>query len=143
MLASFPGSFPSLAVPAGPYSKLDFRISDWISEFHNGFVDFNWISRFQIGLLLTLYEISFVTDPSSFTDTLSSIFVILKFKHTRLKFSVYGRKQTDRQTGRQADIHTHVHVRNAVTLVWGLLRLAPTKPWNMSSWKLRKAAELS
>ena len=30
--------------------------------------------------------------------TLSSIFVILKFKRAHLKFSVYGRKQTDRQT---------------------------------------------
>ena len=51
--------------------------------------------------------------------TPSSIFVILKFKHAHLKFSVYGRKQTNRQT----DIHTHV--RNAVTLVWGSLRLTP------------------
>ena len=37
---------------------------------------------------------------------MSSIFVILKFKHTLLKFTVYGRKQ--------ASMHTHV--RNAVPL---------------------------
>ena len=55
--------------------------------------------------------------------TPSSIFVILKFKRAHLKFSVYGRKQTDRQTDRQTYIHTHVC--NAVTLVWGSLRLAP------------------
>ena len=36
-----------------------------------------------------------------------------------LKFTVYGHKQTDRQT----DIHTTS--ANAVTLVWGSLRLAP------------------
>ena len=42
-------------------------------------------------------------------------------KRAHLKFSVYGRKQTNRQT----DLHTHV--RNAVTLVWGSLRLAPIK----------------
>ena len=36
------------------------------------------------------------------------------FKHAHLKFTVYGHKQ--------ASIHTHV--RNAVTLVWGSLRLA-------------------
>ena len=39
--------------------------------------------------------------------TPSSIFVILKFKRAHLKFSVYGRKQTDRQT----DIHTHTRVQ--------------------------------
>ena len=50
--------------------------------------------------------------------TSSSIFVILKFQRIHLKFSVYGRKQTDRHTY----IHTHMH--NAVTLVWGSLRLA-------------------
>ena len=32
---------------------------------------------------------------------------------------MYGHKQTDRQT------YIHTHVRNAVTLVWGSLRLAP------------------
>ena len=47
---------------------------------------------------------------------MSSIFIILKFKLAYLKFSVSGRSK-------QASIHTHV--RNAVTLVWGLLRLAP------------------
>ena len=38
---------------------MDFWISDWIS----GFLDF-WISGFQFGFLQTVYEISFVTDPS-------------------------------------------------------------------------------
>ena len=59
--------------------------------------------------------------------TPTSIFVILKFKRAHLKFLVYGRKQTDRQTDRHTYIHTyiHTHVRNAVTLVWGSLRLAP------------------
>ena len=42
--------------------------------------------------------------------------VILKFNHTHLKFTVYG-------TSKQANIH--MHVRNAVPLVWGSLRLAP------------------
>ena len=42
-----------------------------------------------------------------------SIFV--KYLNVHLKFTVYGRKQ--------ARIHTHF--RNAVPLVWGLLRLAP------------------
>ena len=41
----------------------------------------------------------------------------VKFICAHLKFTVYGRKQ--------ASIHTHV--RNAVTLVWGSLRLAPTR----------------
>ena len=62
---------------------MDFRISDWISGFHSGFLDFwisiwisgfqfeflyfsldFWISGFQFGFLPTVYEISFVTDPS-------------------------------------------------------------------------------
>ena len=37
--------------------KVDFWISDWISGFR-------WISEFQIGFLPTVYEISFVADPS-------------------------------------------------------------------------------
>ena len=48
---------------------------------------------------------------------MNSIFVILKSKRAHLKFTVYGRKQ--------ANIHTHV--RNAVPLVWGSLRLAPIR----------------
>jgi len=53
---------------------VDFRISEWISGFQIGFLDFrvdfwisigfldfNWISGFQIGFLPTVYEIS---DPS-------------------------------------------------------------------------------
>ena len=46
---------------------MDFWISDWISGFHSGFLDFwisQWISGFQFGFLPTVYEISFVTDPS-------------------------------------------------------------------------------
>ena len=39
---------------------MDFRISEWISGFQNGFqigfLDFNWISGFQIGFLLTLSD---------------------------------------------------------------------------------------
>ena len=49
---------------------MDFWISDWISGFHSGFLDFTvdfwisaWISGFQFGFLPTVYEISFVTDP--------------------------------------------------------------------------------
>ena len=47
--------------------RLDFWISQWISGFHSGFLDFSldfWISGFQFGFLPTVYEISFVTDPS-------------------------------------------------------------------------------
>ena len=46
---------------------MDFWISNWISGFHSGFLDFwisAWISGFQFGFLPTVYEISFVTDPS-------------------------------------------------------------------------------
>ena len=46
---------------------MDFWISEWISGFHSGFLDFSldfWISGFQFGFLQTVYEISFVTDPS-------------------------------------------------------------------------------
>ena len=53
---------------------MDFRISEWISGFQNGFLDFRldfwtsqWISGFQFGFLPTVYEISFVTDPSAWT----------------------------------------------------------------------------
>ena len=51
-----------------------------------------------------------------------------KFEHlfVQFKFSEYGHKQASKQ-----DIHTHV--RNAVTLVWGLLRLVPTRPNEMVS----------
>ena len=51
--------------------QIDFWISDWISGFQIGFLDFRvnfwiseWISGFQIGFLPTVYEISFVVDPS-------------------------------------------------------------------------------
>ena len=52
---------------------LDFRILEWISGFQSGFLDFrldfwisDWISGFQIGFLPTVYEISFVADPSNY-----------------------------------------------------------------------------
>ena len=51
---------------------MDFCISDWISGFQSGFLDFSrsldfkmdfwisqWISGFQFGFLPTVYEISF------------------------------------------------------------------------------------
>ena len=51
---------------------MDFWISEWISGFQIGFLDFTvdfwisaWISGFQFGFLPTVYEISFVTDPSA------------------------------------------------------------------------------
>ena len=50
---------------------MDFWISDWISGFQIGFLDFTvdfwisqWISGFHSGFLLTVYKISFMTDPS-------------------------------------------------------------------------------
>ena len=57
---------------------MDFWISDWISGFHSGFLDFSldfWISGFQFGFLPTMYEISFVTDPSE-NSTVHRIFVV-------------------------------------------------------------------
>ena len=53
--------------------RLDFWISQWISGFHSGFLDFSldfWISGFQFGFLQTVYEISFVTDPSLQHDSM-------------------------------------------------------------------------
>ena len=43
------------------------------------------------------------------------------FKCAHLKFTVY--MAANKQASKQASIHTHV--RNAVTLVWGSIRLAP------------------
>ena len=54
---------------------VDFWISQWISGFHSGFLDFSldfWISGFQFGFLPTVYEISFVTDPSVNAATIVS-----------------------------------------------------------------------
>ena len=51
---------------------MDFWISEWISGFQIGFLDFTvdfWISGFQFGFLPTVYEISFVTDPSVLTQS--------------------------------------------------------------------------
>ena len=55
---------------------MDFWISVWISGFHSGFLDFSldfWISGFQFGFLPTVYEISFVTDPSAHADDIRSL----------------------------------------------------------------------
>ena len=73
--------------------RLDFRISEWISGFQSGFLDFrldfwisewisgfqldfwisDWISGFQIGFLPTVYEISFVADPSTPNQACSNL----------------------------------------------------------------------
>ena len=53
---------------------MDFWISEWISGFHSGFLDFSldfWISGFKFGFLPTVYEISFVTDPSEQSESLA------------------------------------------------------------------------
>ena len=50
----------------------------------------------------------------------SSILLIFKFERAHLKFTVCGCKLASKQ----ASIHMHVH--NAVLLVWGSLRVAPT-----------------
>ena len=57
-------------------------------------------------------------------ECMSSIFVILKFTRTHLKFTVYSHNQASKQ----ANMHTHM--RNAVPLVWGSLRLAPIRYTN-------------
>ena len=49
------------------------------------------------------------------------MYVYLRFQ---LKFSVYGLTYVRTYVRRQTDIHTHASC-NAVTLVWGSLRLAP------------------
>ena len=57
---------------------MDFWISDWISGFHSGFLDFwisQWISGFQFGFLPTVYEISFVTDPSGMKYYLLLVYI--------------------------------------------------------------------
>ena len=61
---------------------MDFWISDWISGFHSGFLDFTvdfWISGFQFGFLPTVYEISFVTDPSAMAERTGSASVQRSF----------------------------------------------------------------
>ena len=59
---------------------LDFKLDFWISQWISGFLDFSldfwisqWISGFQFGFLLTVYEISFLTDPSAI-DNISADF---------------------------------------------------------------------
>ena len=55
---------------------VDFWISQWISGFHSGFLDFTvdfWISGFQFGFLPTVYEISFVTDPSGLLQVVTAL----------------------------------------------------------------------
>ena len=74
---------------------MDFWISQWISGFHSGFLDFSldfWISGFQFGFLLTVYEISFVTDPSSKTAPMSTSGLNKQsrdFDHTHSLTSMY------------------------------------------------------
>ena len=63
--------------------------------------------------------------------SMSSVFVILTFHHTHLKFTVYGRKQTSQQA------NIHMHMRNAAQLVWGSLRLAPISPKHGSTLNTR------
>ena len=57
--------------------------------------------------------------------TASSIFVILKFKRTHLKFSVYGRKQTYRHTPARAQC-SHASV--------GLAQARPNNKMLTSNW---------
>jgi len=52
-----------------------------------------------------LYSLAFRLHPPSLS------FVILKFIHAHLKFTIYGCKQAS----------IHMHVRNTVMLVWGSL----------------------
>ena len=80
----------------------------------------------QLQLQITMLHSS--NSPSGFThrnsECMSSIFVILKFKCAHLKFTVYGHKQASKL----ASIYTHVC--NAVTLLWGSLRLTPIRKSN-------------
>ena len=64
---------------------MDFRILEWISGFQNGFLDFkvgfwisDWISGFQSGFLPTVYEISFVADPSEMTQLTRKLPIALR-----------------------------------------------------------------
>ena len=60
------------------------------------------------------------------------------FECAHLKFTVSGRsKQASKQASNQANIQTHVC--NAVTLVWGSLRLAPITAikYDRGTWKWR------
>ena len=59
------------------------------------------------------------SSPSPTIDLRQRFSLCEIFKHAHLKFTVYGRKQASKQ----ASIHTHM--RNAVTLMWGSLMLAP------------------
>ena len=54
---------------------------------------------------------------------------ISSYPFVQFKFSVYGRKQTY--------IHTHASC-NAVTLVWGSLRLAPITPSFTNALEIQK-----
>ena len=56
------------------------------------------------------------------------------FECAHLKFMVSGRSK---QVSKQASKHRYTHVRNAVTLVWGLLRLAPISMTD-HNWKKLK-----
>ena len=70
--------------------------------------DIMWFSRCMMNVITEVLI-------QSTKDYMSSILVTLKCKHAHLKFTIYGRKQASK--------HTHTSA-NAITLVWGLLRLA-------------------
>ena len=76
---------------------MDFWISDWISGFHSGFLDFTvdfwisqWISGFQLGFLPTVYEISFVTDPSCPTHNFCLYQYAMTFRPAGLSRDPHG-----------------------------------------------------
>ena len=83
--------------------------------------DYKWLlkwrnrKRFQTGWT---YAILWQQRPTGLLHNLHDIDIREIFERAHLKFTVSGRSK-------QANIHTHF--RNAVTLVWGSLRLAPIK----------------
>ena len=88
------------------------------------------------------FTVDLIGSPTE-SECTSSIFVILKLKHAHLKFPVSG-------WSKRTSIHTYV--RNVVTLVWGLLRLAPINmyiadnqhsQWFYSPWNVIRAHWLS
>ena len=90
---------------------------------------------------LVMYRHSSWEKDSGFTPNLNFNPVFTKFNFTEFlhtsvhqrvypyfKFTVHGRKQASKQ----ASLHTHV--RNAVMLVWGSLRLAPMMLCTVYKW---------
>ena len=75
------GYLRTILIVGFPDFRVDFWISEWISGFQSGFLDFrmdfwisDWISGLQwiSGFLPTVYEISFVTDPSGWVPCQAS-----------------------------------------------------------------------